>query len=112
MLCGAITFTIWAYFILHIGRPAKPIKQADERKQVHRVEGGTAVGNATELVLLRDIGQIRCNRAQRPIRARMHDPVLAPMSTATDDLDLVTALRMKRVRDAHFEAGRIHTARS
>ena len=88
------------------------IQQTDEREQVHRAEGGTAVGNATELVLRRDVCQGRCNRAQRPIRVHMHDPVLAPMSTATDDLDLVTALRMKRVRDAHFEAGRTHTVRS
>ena len=103
-------FTSWAYFILHIGGPAEPIQQTDEREQVDRAEDGAAVGNAPELVLLHDVGQIRCNRAQRPVRACMDDPVLAPIPTAADDLDLVTALWMKRVRDAHFEAGRIHTA--
>ena len=40
----------------------------------------------------------------------MDDPILAPIQTAANDLKLMTALWMKRVRDAHFDADRIHTA--
>ena len=108
--CGVVSFTLAADFILHIADPTEPIQQTAEREQVDRAEGGAAVGNAPELVLWHDVGQIRCNRAQRAIRARIDDPVLAPMLTAADDIKLVTALRMKGVRNAHFEAGRVHTA--
>ena len=90
--------------------PLKPIQQTTERDQVDRAEAGAAAGNAPELVLRLKVGQTSCNRAQRAIRARIDDPVLAPMLTAADDIKLVTALRMKGVRNAHFEAGRVHTA--
>ncbi len=111
-LCGVIIFTYAAEFALRIFRPtlaSKSIQQHPELDQVDRAEGSAAASNLPEFIRWFEVGQIRCDRAQLVVRTGIDNPVLTPMMLATDEVKLLTAQRMKRVRDTHFGAGRTHT---
>lgn len=110
--CGIIPFTSAAESTLRIGRPlarAEPVKQLTQRHQIDRSKRRLAAGHMPKRIHWSNIGQSSGDRAKPPVVARIDNPVLAPMPTPADQIELATTVRMKRVRDAHLEAACFHT---
>src|SRR5208282_2543769 len=81
-LCGMIAFTHAAELCLRIVSSAlttEPLQQGTEFEQVGRAERRSAASNRPEFVRRIYISQTGRNRAQHTSRARINDPVLAPI---------------------------------
>ena len=91
---------------------SEPLQKLAKGQQVNRPEGCAASGNPSKLVYRIDVSQIGRDRAQPPVFVKVRDPILAPVTAATDELELPPRLRVKGVGDADPIAGRTRTISS
>jgi hypothetical protein len=91
---------------------SEPLQKLAESEQVNWAEGRPAGGDPSKLVDRIDVGQIGRNRAQPPRIVKIGDPILAPVTASTDEVERAPRLRMKGVSDADPAAGRTRTISS
>ncbi len=88
---------------------SKPAQLLAQRQQIGCTERCFACRDHAELILWVDVGERACDCAKSPILSQVDRPILAPMTAPADQVECATVQRMKRVRDAHLEAGRTNT---
>jgi hypothetical protein len=88
---------------------SKPVQRLTQRQQIGCTERCFACRHHAELILWVDVGERACDCAKSPIFSQVDRPILAPMTAPADQVECATVQRMKRMRDAHLEAGRTNT---
>jgi hypothetical protein len=87
----------------------EPAHHLAQRQQIDRAKDRAARSNPPERVYRLDIGPSGSNEARPSVFIDINDPVLAPIKTPADQLELAAIKRMKGMRDPHPNEGRTHT---
>jgi hypothetical protein len=92
--------------IFRLSASAEPIKQLAQGHQIDRSKCRPSASHKPECVRHGEISECGGNRAKPRVVACVNDPILAPMRLPADQVELATAIRMKRMCDAYLAPDR------